>query len=213
MASGATTASGATAADGGALAQAVLGEQPAHVAERPERARKRSDGTSRRRGISGAVWSGLAGFVLGAIFWHLVGFWSFVSHVVFKGPTGDTTSGVEAGALPATRRDGLKQRETAKASEQAKLKDPVSGEARPLDATAAGGGSTCASLERTGRVTRASACGDRVLPTLTNRGGNAAPREDLASARSADASETAGSWSATTWTVQVDAAEAAAVKH
>jgi hypothetical protein len=28
---------------------------------------------------------GLAGFVLGVVFWHFVGFWSFVSDVVFVG--------------------------------------------------------------------------------------------------------------------------------
>ncbi|MEO1280763.1 MAG: hypothetical protein AAFV69_03405 [Pseudomonadota bacterium] len=29
---------------------------------------------------------GLAGFVLGAVFWHAVGFWAFVSEAVFSGP-------------------------------------------------------------------------------------------------------------------------------
>lgn len=28
----------------------------------------------------------MTGFVLGALFWHLVGFWSFVSHIVYHGP-------------------------------------------------------------------------------------------------------------------------------
>mgnify|MGYP000196764827 CR=1 FL=1 len=31
-----------------------------------------------------ALWTGLAGFVAGAVFWHMVGFWSFVSQVVYN---------------------------------------------------------------------------------------------------------------------------------
>ncbi|MGQ0673894.1 MAG: hypothetical protein ACT4N2_13605 [Hyphomicrobium sp.] len=31
------------------------------------------------------VWSG-AGFILGAVFWHFVGFWGFVSEIVYAGP-------------------------------------------------------------------------------------------------------------------------------
>lgn len=30
------------------------------------------------------LWTGLGGFVLGAVFWHLVGFWSLVSDVAFN---------------------------------------------------------------------------------------------------------------------------------
>lgn len=30
-------------------------------------------------------WTGLAGFFLGVLFWHFVGFWSFVSEVAFNG--------------------------------------------------------------------------------------------------------------------------------
>lgn len=35
-------------------------------------------------GVSGLGWS-VIGFVLGAVFWHFVGFWSFVSDVVLAG--------------------------------------------------------------------------------------------------------------------------------
>ncbi len=34
---------------------------------------------------SPALW-GLLGFVIGAVFWHFIGFWGFVSDVVFNGP-------------------------------------------------------------------------------------------------------------------------------
>lgn len=30
------------------------------------------------------LWTGLAGFLAGAVFWHLVGFWSFVAEVVYN---------------------------------------------------------------------------------------------------------------------------------
>ncbi|MFN3867770.1 MAG: hypothetical protein ACK4MF_01745 [Hyphomicrobiaceae bacterium] len=30
------------------------------------------------------VWTGIGGFVLGAVFWHLVGFWSLVADVAFN---------------------------------------------------------------------------------------------------------------------------------
>lgn len=47
-----------------------------------------------------AILSGLGGFVLGAVFWHLVGFWSFVSHVVLKGPTAEPQhANIETGSL------------------------------------------------------------------------------------------------------------------
>lgn len=61
---------------------------------------------TRRSLISGLSY-GLFGFVLGAIFWHFVGFWDFVGQVMFKSRTGDT--------------------EIAQASAPPKLKDRVSG--------------------------------------------------------------------------------------
>ena len=59
-----------------------------------------------RRPIVSALSYGLFGFVLGAIFWHFVGFWDFVGQVMFKSRTGDT--------------------EIAQASAPPKLKDRVS---------------------------------------------------------------------------------------
>jgi hypothetical protein len=44
----------------------------------------------RRRSVGSAIaWGGL-GFITGAIFWHAVGFWTFLSDVVLKAP--DTTA-------------------------------------------------------------------------------------------------------------------------
>lgn len=37
---------------------------------------------------------GVAGFLAGAIFWHLVGFWSFVADVVYRPPAAAAGSGV-----------------------------------------------------------------------------------------------------------------------
>lgn len=56
------------------------------------------DGILRRRGrltggvrkilrsLAGLGGSALIGFVFGAVFWHFVGFWSFVRDVIYQGP-------------------------------------------------------------------------------------------------------------------------------
>lgn len=54
----------------------------ASPASRPSRAAARS---RRVHSITSGLASGLAGFVIGAVFWHFVGFWSFVSNVILKG--------------------------------------------------------------------------------------------------------------------------------
>ena len=182
-----------------------LAASPRQPSQRHHAAAPSSPARKRRR-ISAAVWSGIAGFVLGAVFWHLVGFWSFVSHVVFKGPAADGAGTIETGALPPPRRDMLKPKDpSAKdlvGKELAKLKDPVTGEARPLDTAGATNVSSCASLDRSGRSTRVAVCSDRQMPTLSGRSDRAAPREDLAS-------PSAEAVSASTWTIQVDASETA----
>ncbi len=62
--------------DGGPDAAAMPGAEP----------EARNDGS--RRTASTAGW-GLAGFLIGAMFWHFIGFWSFVSDIVYKGPAED----------------------------------------------------------------------------------------------------------------------------
>lgn len=54
----------------------------------------------RRRAHSAIAWAGL-GFVTGAIFWHVVGFWTFLSNVVLKGATDPVAKTVLAGAAPS----------------------------------------------------------------------------------------------------------------
>lgn len=56
-------------------------ESAAPGASRSGAGQRRSGG-----GIRTGLLSGIAGFVVGAVFWHFVGFWSFLSHVVLKGP-------------------------------------------------------------------------------------------------------------------------------
>lgn len=53
---------------------------PAHAAASETASRGRT------RTFTAGLGSGLAGFVIGAVFWHFVGFWSFVSNVILKGP-------------------------------------------------------------------------------------------------------------------------------
>jgi hypothetical protein len=44
--------------------------------------------SQRRTGIAGKLAWCAAGFLIGAAFWHVVGFWSFISYVVLGGPDG-----------------------------------------------------------------------------------------------------------------------------
>jgi hypothetical protein len=58
---------------------------------------------ARRRSILGRpLVAGVIGFVAGVAFWHFVGFWSFVSAVVFK-PDGERTVVVNADTPAGTR--------------------------------------------------------------------------------------------------------------
>ncbi len=62
----------------------------------------------RRGARSAMVWAGV-GFIAGAVFWHAVGFWSFLSDVVLKG-----ASSMEAQiALAASPRAATAAREKA----------------------------------------------------------------------------------------------------
>ena len=59
-----------------------------------------SSGT-RRSGIRSHIGWGIGGFLLGAICWHLVGFWNFVGDVVLSGP--NTTTVVERDVKPSAK--------------------------------------------------------------------------------------------------------------
>ncbi len=62
---------------------------------------------ARRNRLSDAAIAGAwctLGFVSGALFWHLIGFWSFVGQVVLKGPIEERTAREETQRLPASQR-------------------------------------------------------------------------------------------------------------
>lgn len=54
------------------------------AAHRPRAAARPTASRARSAWMSPLVWTA-AGFVCGIVFWHIVGFWSFVGKVVFKG--------------------------------------------------------------------------------------------------------------------------------
>lgn len=54
----------------------------------------------RARPVLTGLLSGVAGFIVGAVFWHIVGFWSFVSQVVLKGPDEQQLQRGETGLAP-----------------------------------------------------------------------------------------------------------------
>jgi hypothetical protein len=62
----------------------------------------------RRRSVRSALaWGGL-GFVTGAIFWHVVGFWTFLSDVVLKAPDRAAKAALlSAAAVPARPKTNL----------------------------------------------------------------------------------------------------------
>lgn len=66
--------------------------------------------------FSGPVWA-VAGFLCGAVFWHMVGFWDFVGGLVHRGPTGSQrleaamTAGTACTTLALDRTSGLTRAE------------------------------------------------------------------------------------------------------
>ncbi len=108
------------------------------------------------RSAGRSVAYGVLGFVLGAVFWHLVGFWDFIGHIMFKG-TVATEQGL-AGTL-----------------QPIKLRERVSGVDTMAIMLSA---QTCTSLQldRTSGETRSEPCGNE---TASVRSLKPARREDL----------------------------------
>jgi hypothetical protein len=89
-------------------------------------------------GIGGLGWS-VAGFVVGAVFWHFIGFWSFVADVVLAGG-------------PAAGND--QARRALQPPEWVRLAD-----AEAVSGTTAGAACTSLVLDRRTGTTSALACG------------------------------------------------------
>jgi hypothetical protein len=86
--------------------------------------------------------SGLGGFVIGAIVWHFVGFWSFLTHVVLKGPGAEQQVSHAAPALLGTLVTGSSER----AGKRGERLDPAQMPAAPLDSVA-----SCLAAARNGQ--------------------------------------------------------------
>lgn len=101
-------------------------------------ARERLDAAKRLLdGLSGLGWS-IIGFLGGAVFWHFVGFWSFVSNVVLAG-------GPAVEAVPSASRHALRA-------------EQPSGWVRMAEASVAPASCTSLFLDRRTGVTSARAC-------------------------------------------------------
>src|SRR5665647_2022752 len=97
----------------GAMQEAVMGDAQPELrsASRDSSAPAQTGAVSprTRRPARGALACGAIGFACGAIFWHAIGFWSFVSDVVLNHAGGDTftvrdaqpdAGTLETGSLP-----------------------------------------------------------------------------------------------------------------
>jgi hypothetical protein len=101
-----------------------------------------------------AILYGLLGFVLGALFWHFVGFWDFVGQIMFKG----SQQSAEIAAPPPA----------------IKLKDRVTA-AAPLAVTLEPETCTTLALDRDNGTTTLAACDVQTLPLRSLK---AARKED-----------------------------------
>lgn len=96
------------------------------------------------------VWGG-GGFLLGVIVWHFIGFWSFISTIVFRGPD----PGPDPGAAPVS----VSVAAARPAIAPAKRSQTVSGTA-PAHVTVAASASDCSALvlDRSTGTTSLAAC-------------------------------------------------------
>lgn len=152
--------------------------------------------SGRHREIRGVHW-GLAGFLAGTVFWHLVGFWDFVGRIVFLDPAPRTVETTAAQAAPAAR--GPKPRPV-------KL-DGAIDSVDPIVTGAIAGPAPCIELRRDlAGATSAAPCPREARPlkpgNFVRRGDRAAPSETIAAAALIPLEAT---WSTT---VTADAGEA-----
>ena len=110
--------------------------------------------SAKRRAGSAASY-GVLGFILGAIFWHFVGFWDFVGQIMFRGRPSDT--------------------QISQAPPPVKLRERVSG-AMPLAVVIEPAACTTLLLDRETGITQATACEVEALPLRSLK---TARREDV----------------------------------
>lgn len=111
---------------------------------------------SRTRRIGSAVGYGMIGFLLGAVFWHFVGFWDFVGQVMFRGHAHD--------------------HQITQAPAPIKLKERVGGASGPLAVVLEPGSCSTLQLDRDSGQTSEVPCESATLPLRSLR---LARREDL----------------------------------
>lgn len=80
-------------------------EKDARAAKTPRAAVAPAPSRARRHARGAALWA-TVGFVCGAVFWHAVGFWTFMSRLMFDGEAvaaqvaQDPGTSIETGSLP-----------------------------------------------------------------------------------------------------------------
>lgn len=122
-----------------------------------------------RRGLRGIHW-GVAGFLAGTVFWHLVGFWDFVGRIVFRDSDRKAVEVSEVQAPPTVR---------SQKPRQAKLEGALDG-ADPIVTGSIAGQVPCIELRReTDGGTSAGPCAGEPRPlklgNFLRRGDRAAP--------------------------------------
>lgn len=129
------------------------------------------EGTSgrARRELRGIHW-GVAGFLAGTVFWHLVGFWDFVGRIVFRDSGRKVVEVSEVQAPPTAR---------SQKPRTAKLEGTLEG-AEPIVTGSIAGAVSCIELRRDADgATSAGACSGEARPL---KPGNFLRRGDRASA-------------------------------
>lgn len=150
------------------------------------------DGPSVRTQIA---WGGV-GFLLGVIVWHFVGFWTFLSAIVFRGPepvsgVSDLSTSSTAAAMPTVPAPNPRNRT---ASISAKRAETVFGTAPAQDAASQPSSHcTALALDRTAGTTTPTTCSIGDQPHRLVENSQRGDRAALSPARDTD------------WSVIVDA--------
>lgn len=119
------------------------------------------------------AWGG-AGFLLGVIVWHFVGFWTFISTVVYRGPAYPTAT-VGTPASPSRPAPPAKRSETVLGS-------------APAQPSAGATESNCSTLtlDRASGTTKIARCADDMPPTQVVLSSPRGDRQTTIEARRSD---------------------------